>query len=92
MANVSVEISAVTSAISLCNQSMSQFRKASADLQKKYQNAGTSWKDAKYKQLGTIVTECSATLNKPVKELQDCIKKLENLKAIIEEYERTNIK
>ena len=92
MANVSVEVSAVTSAISLCNQSIQQFNKASGELKKKYQGAGTSWKDAKYKQLGTIVSECSTALGKPVTELQDCIKKLESLKKAIEEYERINIK
>ena len=62
------------------------------DLKRKYQGAGTSWKDAKYKQLGTIITDCSTALSKPVSELQDCVNKLESLKKAIEDYERTNIK
>lgn len=69
-----------------------QFEKASGDLSKKYQAAGTTWKDEKYKQLGGIVTDCTTALNKPIKELQDCVKKLTALQKAIAEYEQTSVK
>ena len=91
MANVSVEKSAVSSAISLCNQSIQQFNQASKSLSSKYQAAGSNWKDAKYKQLGGSVNDCTTALNKPVKELEGCITKLNALLKAIEEYEATNL-
>lgn len=92
MAGVSVEAAAVSGAISLCQQSIQQFEKASGDLSKKYQAAGTTWKDEKYKKLGGIVTDCTTALNKPIKELQDCVKKLTALQKAIAEYEQTSVK
>ena len=92
MAGVSVELAAVAGAISLCQQSIQQFNKASTELSRKYQSAGTSWKDNKYQQLGGIVNDCTTALNKPVKELEECVKKLTALKKAIEEYEKTNVK
>jgi len=91
MANVSVEKSAVSSAISLCNQSIQQFNRTSKSLSSKYQEAGAYWKDVKYKQLGGIVNDCTTALNKPVKDLEDCITKLNELLKAIEEYEATNL-
>lgn len=91
MANVSVEKVAVTSAISLCKQSIQQFNQASKSLSTKYQAAGGTWKDAKYKQLGSIVNDCTTALNKPIKELQDCVTKLNALLKAIEGYENTNL-
>lgn len=92
MSGVSVEAAAVTSAISLCQQSIQQFNKASDDLNKKYQAAGTSWKDSKYQQLGGIVHECTTALSKPIKQLEECVKSLTALQQAIAEYEQTSIK
>ena len=92
MAGVSVEAEAVSGAISLCQQSIQQFQKASGDLKNKYQTAGTTWKDEKYKQLGGIVSDCTTALNKPIKELQECIEKLTALQKAIAEYEQRSVK
>ena len=91
MAGVSVDVSAVTNAISLCKQSIQEFNKASGDLERKCQDAGTTWKDAKYQQLSRIVGDCTTALSAPVKQLEDCIKTLEALKAAIVEYEQTKV-
>ena len=91
MAGVSVEQSAVKGAISLCNQSIENFRKTGSDLMRKYQQAGSSWKDAKYKQLGSIVSDCKSALDNPISELESCRAKLEALLAAIIEYESTNL-
>lgn len=92
MANVSVESAAVSGAITLCQQSITQFSKASTDLSRKYQSAGSSWKDSKYQQLGGIVSECTTALSKPIKQLEECVKKLTALQKAISEYEQTSIK
>lgn len=92
MANVSVEMTAVVKAISLCKQSIQQCQKSSEILQKKYQAAGTSWKDGKYKELGGVLGNCTKALNSPVSELENCVTRLESLKKAISEYESTKIK
>ena len=91
MANVSVESAAVSGAISLCKQSVEQFQQASRTLTSRYQTAGSTWKDSKYTQLGGIVNDCSIALNKPIKELEDCARKLNELLRAIQEYESTSL-
>lgn len=92
MAGVSTEAAAVQGAISLCQQSIQNFSKASTDLSRKHQAAGSFWKDSKYQQLGGIVNECTGALNKPVKELEDCVRKLTALYKAVLEYEKTRVK
>lgn len=91
MAGVSVEQSAVAGAISLCNQSIESFKKTGSNLVRSYQQAGGSWKDSKYKQLGSIVSDCKSALDNPISELESCRAKLEALLAAIIEYESTNL-
>lgn len=92
MGQVNVEVSMVEQAIKICKQSIDGFRKASGGVEKKCQEAGTAWKDDKYKQLQGIVQDCSKALQNPIKELEDCIEKLTALKAVIIQYEQTNVK
>lgn len=91
MPGVSVSAQAVAGAISLCKQSIQSFTNTSKSLGNKYQAAGTGWADSKYAQLGAVVKDCQTALNKPVKELEDCIKKLEALQKAITEYEQTSV-
>lgn len=91
MPNVSVEISAVSGAIALCQQSIQQFQQTASGLTRSYQSAGSTWRDQKYQQLGSIVSDCSSALNKPVQELSDCIQKLTALRQAIQEYEETSL-
>lgn len=91
MAGVSVEKAALLGAISLCNESINNFQKTSSVLSKKYQSAGSDWRDNKYTQLGTIVNECNTALNQPVKQLQECITKLNELLKAVDEYENIHI-
>lgn len=92
MAGVSVEKGAVDGAIRLCQKTIQEFEKTNNDLKRRYQAAGTGWKDSKYKQLGDLVNECTTALTKPQKELQDCIAKLQELLKAIEAYEATKVK
>ena len=89
---VSVERSAVGNAIKICNQAIQGFQKASGDLQKKYQTAGSNWKDSKYAQLGGIVSDCNQALTKPISQLEECIRSLQELDKAIAAYESTSVK
>ena len=91
MPNVSVEASAVEGAVSLCQKSIQQFQQTSSSLNRSYQAAGSSWKDQKYQQLGSIVSDCTQALNRPVRELEDCIQKLQQLRQAITTYESQSL-
>lgn len=91
MAKVTVEKKAVVGAISLCEYSVDCFQTATKRLKQDYIDAGATWKDAKYVQLGYIVEQCEQALQAPIKELRDCIEKLKQLQVIMEEYERLDL-
>lgn len=92
MPEVSVEAAAVSGAISLCRQSIQRFEETSSALNRKYQAAGSAWKDSKYQQLGGIVGDCSTALQKPIWQLEECIQKLTALQKAIAEYEQTSVR
>lgn len=88
---VSVQSDVVKSGIACCQTSMHELETASSGLKRSYAQAGSGgWKDQKYAALGGIVEECCSALTKPIGELQDCVGKLQELLAAIEEYESTN--
>ena len=87
MANVDVTRSAVQKAMSACVAAANELQKASKNLNQQYNNAGTGWKDSKYKELGNIVAECNAAMKDPATQLGDCYKTLSDLDKILQEYE-----
>ena len=91
MANVSVEKDVVRKSIILCNRSINEYKKAARSLVEDYRVAGGSWSDAKYRQLGGLVAECTNSMKIPVTELEECVKKLNELLKAIEKYESENI-
>lgn len=91
MASVSVEKDVVRKSIVLCNKSIQQYKQSAQALERKYQEAGCSWHDVKYKQLGGVVQECTTALKTPVKELEECVRKLNELLKAMEKYENENI-
>lgn len=88
MANV--DSGAVQKATQLCRQSIDSLDKASKDIQSKYQQAGSGWKDAKYNQLGGIVGDCVSALRGPINQLRECMTALSNIAAAIGDYEGVN--
>jgi len=93
MANgVSVEKTAIQGGIGCCKLSIRELETASKTLQRNYQQAGSGgWKDQKYAQLGSIVQECCTALTKPIGELQECMRKLDDLLKAVGEYENVNL-
>ena len=80
---VSVESAAIQGGIGCCKTSIHELEAASSSLQR--------WKDQKYAALGGIVEECCSALTKPVSELQECMGKLQDLLAAVQEYESTSL-
>lgn len=91
MANVSVEKSAVVKSIALCNHTIQQYKQTAAYMEKQYREAGTNWRDAKYAQLGVVVNDCTTALKAPVAELEECLRKLNEILKAIERYESENL-
>ena len=91
MANISARSSIVKNAQEVCNEGIQDLNRTASHLQRCYQDAGQSWKDSKYAQLGGIVHECSTALRHPINELVDCLNKLKNLETALLEYESTNL-
>ncbi len=92
MANgASVESQALQSGIAICKLCMHELSDASRTLQRDYQSAGSGWRDQQYARLGGIVEECCSALVKPITELQDCQKTLEDLLKSVLAYEETNL-
>ena len=89
MANV--ELAAVENAIRICKEAIQDMNSSAQTLRQSYQQAGQSFKDQKYHQLGAIVNACESEIRKPVNELFDCINKLESLAKAIREYDETNV-
>ncbi|MBO7196026.1 MAG: hypothetical protein J6V80_01700 [Clostridia bacterium] len=87
MASVDVTRDAVKKAMSSCKAAAEELRSASQNLSSNYANAGSGWKDSKYKELGEIVNECNNAIKDPVKQLGECYKTLQELDGILQEYE-----
>ena len=85
--NVNVNKGAVSKAMTSCVQGAQEIKSAISNLKNSYAAAGSGWKDSKYKELGEIVEECISALAGPMAQLSDCYSTLEELLAIIEEYE-----
>ena len=91
MSNVSVGLSVVQNAQTVCNEAIQDLGNAATKLQQRYLQAGDGWKDAKYSQLGGIVHECSTAIRNPIQELLECLNKLKSIEAVLQEYESTNL-
>ena len=91
MAKVAVEKKAVLGAISLCEYSVDCFQTAAKRMKQDYMEAGATWQDAKYIQLGDIVEQCDQALYAPIRELEECIEKLREMEKIMEEYEQMEL-
>jgi len=90
MAGVSVSTAVIQNAEKLCQTAISELNGSTQKLNTRYQEAGQRWRDNKYKQLGTIINDCSRAMKSPIDELSDCISKLRELEKAIAEYESTN--
>ena len=91
MANVSVGLAVVKNAQTVCNEGIQDLNRTASKLQQHYLQAGDSWKDSKYAQLGGIVHECSTAIRQPIQDLVDCLAKLKDLETALSQYESANL-
>lgn len=87
MANVNVTRTAVNRASHACVNAATALKSASKDMLRTYEEAGSGWSDAKYKEVGEIVKQCNEAMKAPISQLSSCYKTLETLSKIIEIYE-----
>lgn len=89
---VSVEKAAIQGGMGCCQISINKLESASSGLQRSYRQAGAGgWKDQKYVALGGIVDECCDALQKPIGELQECMRRLQDLMKAVDSYESINL-
>ena len=87
MAGVDVTRGDVQHAMSACVAAANELQSASQKLNQQYAAAGAGWSDSKYRELGSIVSECNAAMKSPVSQLGDCYKSLGELDQYLAEYE-----
>ena len=86
-----VDSGSVSQAIQICTQATEALTRTIQDLQTKNQAAGSSgWKDAKYAELGGIVSECVQALSRPISDLGACQQSLQQVLKAVQEYEEIN--
>ncbi len=87
MADAQVKITDLKNGISACKICIGELKATANELMRDYQNAGSNWKDEQYASLGEIVENCCDAIQEPIPKLEDCLEWLQNLTALVEEYE-----
>ena len=87
MSEVSVEISAVSTATKKCQVAQTELMDVSNKMIRNYNSLGSDWNDEKYRELGAIVRSCSDALRQPVSELQRCERFLQRIYNSLAEYQ-----
>ena len=85
MANV--DSAAIQKSMQLSQQSIGELQSASRGIETKYQQAGSTWRDSKYQQLGGIIGECVSALRAPIDQLGECMNVLSQIADAIIEYD-----
>jgi len=91
MSNVQASGQAIKEALGVCNSTINMLRTAQRGMNCKYVDVGADWNDSKYQELGAVVNECNASINKALRELQTCLMPLKGTENSILEYESVNI-
>ncbi len=92
MGGVSVDSDSIRNGKRVCEAAIEKLKQASLTLTKQYQEAGSSgWRDDKYNDLGRLIEQCNGSLNKPVRDLEESLSKLQLLLEEVERYESTKI-
>ena len=87
MANVDVTRNSVQKAMLSCVAAATELQNATRKLKQQYSAAGAGWKDSKYKELGSIITECTSAMQDPISQLGECHATLQKLDGLLAEYE-----
>lgn len=88
---MNVDIDLVRRQYSNCKQALELMHSASSKINRTYVEAGRSWKDERYTQLGNIVKTCCEELNRTAKQIEQCLTGFEQAIASLDEYESINL-
>lgn len=91
MSNVSTSLEELKNQFNIMKAGASATDSARKKLLLQYQQLGIKWKDAKYKELGTIINESNQALRNIEKTLLNGQKELLKIINIVQEYENTRI-
>ena len=91
MPNISVRSEELKKQFNIMDNEVSAIESARKKMLSQYQQLGSHWKDAKYKELGAIVYECDQALSKTEKTLLYGQKNLLAIIKAVQEYESTRI-
>jgi hypothetical protein len=72
MSGVNTSGQAIRDAIDICIRTLEILRSTNTKLRGKYVAAGRDWNDAKYRQLGDIISECNSSFDKAIRDLDGC--------------------
>ena len=70
MSKVNADVSELLQALNSINVALNSIGNTKSSIAKKYQQLSDSWKDKKYNELGSVVSECNKALNDALKSLQ----------------------
>lgn len=85
------DLEAVKKQYILCKELIQCMGTTSNKIMNKYREAGTTWHDEHYVQLGRIIQECSESLLKTIMKISSTLNGLERAVAAIKEYEGINL-
>lgn len=86
MSSVSVGLDDIRFAMTICRDADRILKRVSKKLNNSYREAGEYWRDDKYRQLGEIIGDCTAALDAPTYELNECARKLRDLENAVQSY------
>ena len=89
MSGVDVSSEAIMNAQRACMSSIDVLKRSIEKLRQSIAECG--WKDDKFKQLHDIVQGCAIQLNAPINDLNNGVKKLDDIYKAIKEYEDTSL-
>lgn len=91
MAAINVDIDVVRKQYTRCKQALELMRNTSSRMNRTYVEAGRSWKDDRYCQLGGIVSTCCSELNRAAQQIEQCMRGFDQAIAALDEYNSVNL-
>ncbi|MCL2399797.1 MAG: hypothetical protein FWC91_08665 [Defluviitaleaceae bacterium] len=89
MANVDVSSEIIANAQRACLNAIGVLEKSIERIRQSVADCG--WKDEKFNQLHNVAQGCAIELNNPIKDLNDGVKKLDEIYKVLNEYENTSL-
>lgn len=90
MATINADFEAIKKQYTSCRRLLELLQGTSARISSTYQEAGKTWKDERYQQLGAIVSVCCSELNRTSNQIEACMHSLKQVIDALVEYDSVN--